>query len=113
NLSKVVRKYFRRTDGKPIELAPFHLELLEMMFKGGKHVVNWPTDHGKSTVVSYLFPILSLMDNPDETHIICGANISDSKSRLQAIQMELETNELLIRDFPHLAKPTKKEGRRW
>src|SRR2546421_248698 len=46
NLSKVVRKYFRGTDGKPIELAPFHLELLEMMFKGGKYVVNWPTDHG-------------------------------------------------------------------
>lgn len=84
-----------------------------MMFEGGKYVLNVPTDHGKSVVTTFLFPILSLIENPNESHIICGASLADSKSRLQAIQFELETNRGLILECPRLARPPEREGRIW
>jgi hypothetical protein len=94
-------------------LEEFHLEALEAMFAGGHLVINWPTDHAKSTMGCFLFPLLSLMENPDETHIICGANINDSKRRVQALTREIETNAALTRDFPWIAKPEEKNGRVW
>lgn len=95
------------------DLEEFHLEALEAMFDGGHVIVNWATDHAKSTMGTFLFPLLSLMENPDETHIICGANINDSKRRVQALQREIETNKELVKDFPWLAKPQEKDLRIW
>lgn len=95
------------------DLQSFHLEILERMFEGGRMVVNLPTDHGKSTISCFIFPILSLMNDPNETHIICGVNINDSKRRVKAIQRELETNKELIRDYPWIAKPKEKDARLW
>lgn len=92
------------------EYMPFHIELLEMMFAGGTYVVNWPTDHAKSWMTSYFFPILSLMENPDEAHIICGPTREDSERRVQMIARVLEgqagpTSKELIRDYPHIQRP--------
>lgn len=93
-------------------LQDFQLEALEAMFEGGYLVINWPTDHSKSTTGTFLFPLLSLMENPDETHIICGANLADSKRRLKALELEIETNQALVRDFPWVGKPAR-EQRIW
>lgn len=95
------------------DLEEFHLEALHEMFLGGYLVINWPTDHAKSTMGCFLFPMLSLMKDPDETHLICGANINDSKRRVQALTREIETNTALVRDFPWIAKPEEKAGRIW
>jgi hypothetical protein len=95
---------------------PFHIELLELMFQGGnKIVVNWPTDHAKSMMATFFFPLLSLMHNPDESHIICGANFQDSKRRLQAIQRELEhpTHPELLEHFPWLERPKSRVSTSW
>lgn len=94
-------------------LEEFHHEALQAMFDGGYLVINWPTDHAKSTMGCFLFPLLSLMENPDETHIICGANINDSKRRVQTLTREIETNKELVKDFPWLARPEEKDGRVW
>src|SRR5215472_7520850 len=107
NIPEICKEYFGW------ELQEFHLEALQAMFEGGYLIVNWPTDHAKSTMGCFLFPLLSLMENPDETHIICGANINDSKRRVQALTREIETNKALVRDFPWIAKPEDKVGRVW
>jgi hypothetical protein len=101
NIREICQEYFGW------KLEEFHLEALQLMFEGGYLVINWPTDHAKSTMGGFLFPLLSLMNNPNETHIICGANLNDSKRRVQALAREIETNEALIRDFPWLDKPDK------
>ena len=98
-IGDLLHRYFE------FEWMPFHVALLEEMFRGGTWVVNWPTDHAKSWMTSYFFPLLSLMENPDESHIICGASLSDSKSRIQMIQREIETNTALIADYPWIKKP--------
>ena len=107
NIRPLCKKYF------DWELENYQVEVLEAMFEGGYLVVNLPTDHGKSSLGCFLFPLLSLMENPNETHIICCANIADARRRVQALQLELETNKALIRDFPHLAKPTSRANRVW
>lgn len=83
------------------------------MFDGGYLCCNVPTDHAKSTMGTFLYPLLSLLDNPNESHIICGANINDSKRRVKMVELELETNSALTKDFPWVAKPEEKESRVW
>jgi hypothetical protein len=95
------------------DMQPFHVEILRKMFEGGRMVVNLPSDHGKSTLGTFVFPILSLIDNPNESHLICGANINDSKRRVAAIQRELENNTKLTGAFPWVKKPEGKAGRTW
>lgn len=107
NIRPLCKKYF------DWELENYQIEVLEAMFEGGYLVVNLPTDHGKSSLGCFLFPLLSLMENPNETHIICCANIADARRRVQALQLEIETNKALIKDFPHLAKPTSRANRVW
>lgn len=108
NIRYICKEYFGWED-----LQDFHEEALDAMFEGGFYVINWPTDHAKSTMGCFLFPLLSLMQNPDESHIICGANINDSKRRVQALELELETNQKLVADFPHVAKPQDRGQRVW
>ncbi len=107
NIREICKEYF------DWDLEEFHLEALHEMFLGGYLVINWPTDHAKSTMGCFLFPLLSLANDPDETHIICGANINDSKRRVQAISREIETNRAFINYFPWVGKPEDKTGRVW
>lgn len=107
NIKEICAEYFDWA------LQDFHLEILTAMFEGGYLCVNLPTDHAKSTMGTFLFPLLSLIDNPNESHIICGANINDSKRRVKMLELEIETNQALVSDFPWLAKPEDKESRTW
>ena len=88
--------------------TPHIYALLLDMFAGGKHLAEWSTDHGKSLTVTKFFPALSLMENPDEAHIVVCANDSDSKRRVIDVRTEFEENTRLIADFPWLKKPTNK-----
>lgn len=104
-IPELLEKYFS------FPAVPHVVKLLQWMFEGGRIIANLPTDHAKSITATFFFPILSLMENPDESHIICGANINDSKRRLQTIQRHLVANtpqsKQLIRDYPWIAKPSK------
>ena len=107
NIKELCAEYFNWA------LQDFQLEILEAMFEGGYLAVNVPTDHSKSTMGTFLYPLLSLIDNPNESHIICGANINDSKRRVKMLELELETNKPLLQKFPWIGKPEDKEGRVW
>jgi hypothetical protein len=92
------------------EFEPVHVYYaLRLMFKGGRYVFQWSTDHAKSLTGLFFFPIASLASDPDGAHLIMGANEADSKSRLQMVQRELEhpRNPQLLADFPWLKKPRK------
>lgn len=108
NLREICAEYFNWAG-----IQDYHIEILEAMFEGGYLIVNVPTDHAKSTMGTFLFPILSLMENPDESHLVCGANLNDSRRRVMAIGRELETNAKLIYDWPWLARPDARAGREW
>ncbi len=122
---ELLYKYFQFPDYWPYERPPrkgaaedgvSHVnELIDLMFEGGSHVVNLATDHIKSLSSQFFFPILSLMEDPDEAHILIGSNLNDSKRRLQMIQRELETNMALVNDYPWLKKPVnaKQQGIAW
>jgi hypothetical protein len=88
--------------------TPHIYALLLDMFAGGKHLAEWSTDHGKSLSVTKFFPCLSLMENPDEAHIVVCANDADAKRRVIDVRTEFEENTRLIADFPWLKKPTNK-----
>ncbi len=87
--------------------VPHVVQLIRDMFGGGRLLAEWATDHGKSLAGTKFFPILSLMENPDESHIVVGANIDDAKRRLIDVRFELEENHELLADFPWLKQPTK------
>jgi hypothetical protein len=109
----LARYYFRGQDGEPYRLQDYHVEILEAMFEGGYLIVNVPTDHMKSSLGCFLFPLFSLMEDPDESHIICGATVNDSKRRVQTIERELESNKELIKDFPWMGRPEERDSRIW
>ena len=90
---------------------PQHVyDALDLMFEGGKLVFQWATDHAKSDTGTFYFPIASMAENPDESHIVLGSNFADAKRRLQKVSRELENNQALLRDFPWLKKPIKPKG---
>lgn len=107
-----LKRYFNFPDDEypePTGSVPHVVNLLEEMFIGGKVVAEFATDHCKSMAACKFFPILSLAENPDESHILMGANESESKRRLQVVQRELEggdeLSDRLLADFPWLRKP--------
>ena len=106
-IPQLLREYFS------FDPMPFHARAIHDMFAGGKYVKAWPTDHAKSLTSSYWFILLSLMNDPNESHIICGANINDSKRRLRALQFAIQTNKLLARDYPWIGKPKRKDDSSW
>lgn len=91
------------------EVAHVNL-LLEEMFVGGYLLGLFATDHAKSITADKFFPILSLAENPNESHILMCANFADARRRVQVVERELETNFDLIRDFPWLKKPERIKG---
>lgn len=91
--------------GREIDTVEHVVVALQEMFRGGKQVKQWATDHCKSDTLCFFFPIASLADGPDEAHILLCANFQDAKRRLQKVQRELESNQQLIRDYPWLKKP--------
>src|ERR1700682_5249246 len=113
-----LKRYFDFPNGEyeePTGDVPHVNNLLEEMFLGGKIVAEWATDHCKSMTACKFFPILSLAENPDESHILMGANERESIRRLQVVQRELEggteLSDRLLADFPWLKKPERPKGR--
>lgn len=91
--------------GRKIGHVPHVTYALQRMLGGGMLCFRWATDHAKSKTGTFFFPILSLAAGPDEAHILCCDNFDDSKRRVQQLERELESNTLLIDDFPWLRKP--------
>src|SRR5665213_2307735 len=108
-----LKRYFDFPDDKypePGGTVPHVVNLLEEMFKGGYLLGMFATDHAKSITADRFFPIRSMADNPNESHILMCANASDARRRVQVVERDLETNFDLTRDFPWLKKPERPKG---
>ena len=108
-----LKTYFNFPDDEypePGGTVPHVVNLLEEMFEGGYLLGMFATDHAKSITADRFFPILSLAENPDESHILMCANAADARRRVQVVERDLETNHDLIRDFPWLKKPERPKG---
>lgn len=76
----------------------------------GKRVVRVePREHGKTTVISLALPLYCLAYELKWFILLIGEGGSVAQSNLATLTMELEQNELLLKDFPHLAP--KRDGK--
>ncbi|HZK74460.1 MAG TPA: hypothetical protein VFD88_10700, partial [Clostridia bacterium] len=93
--------------GCEIGHVPHVTNALQLMLTGGMLIFRWFTDGAKSKTGTFFFPITSLAAGPDEAHILCTDNFDDAKRRVQQLERELETNTLLLEDFPWLRRATR------
>lgn len=69
----------------------------------GKRVVRVePREHGKTTVISLALPLYCLAYQTKWFILLIGEGGGVAHSNLSTIVTELEENELLLKDFPHL-----------
>ncbi|WMN01679.1 phage terminase large subunit family protein [Rhodococcus erythropolis] len=102
--------HLRRDDG-PMSLAQFHLDLAEYAKTwmnpddAGRHCFIAPRNSGKSTWLFTLLPIWAAAHG----HLKFIAAFSDSANQatqhLQTFKGELDTNELLRKDYPEFVQP--------
>lgn len=84
-----------------------HFDLFESIDRlspaTGKRVVRVePREHGKTTVISLALPLYCLAYQLKWFILLIGEGGTVAKSNLATLVMELEENELLLKDFPHL-----------
>jgi len=99
-------KYFFRQFGE------FHTELLEELKSLIKHEGNRllyviPRNHGKSTVISFLFPLWLLLFRKKEFILIVSASDELAISLMNDVKAELSSNETIIEDFGNLKSSEK------
>lgn len=70
--------------------------------KGKKVVRVEPRMHGKTTIISLALPLYCLAYKLKWFILMVGEGSGTSKQNLASLVTELEENELLIKDFPHL-----------
>lgn len=76
----------------------------------GKRIVRVePREHGKTTVISLALPLYCLAYKLKNFILLIGEGGSVAASNLATLTTELEENELLLEDFPHLAP--KRDGK--
>lgn len=82
-----------------VELA----KLIRQM--GGRLAVAAPRDHAKSTIVSLVFALWCLLYEKEKLILIVSATKEQAIMHLGHIREQLQTNELLIQDFPEVCQP--------
>jgi predicted phage terminase large subunit-like protein len=88
------------------EPAPFHLELyneMEAKVCNKRFVCAAPRGHGKSVLVSLIYPLWCICTNRKRFIVIISSSSNIAEGFLGSIIRELEGNELLRRDFGDLA----------
>ena len=73
--------------------------------KGGRLAVAAPRDHAKSTIVSLAFALWCLLYEKEKLILIVSATREQAIMHLGHIREQLQTNELLIQDFPEICQP--------
>lgn len=82
----------------------------------GKRVVRVePREHGKTTVISLALPLYHLAYQTRWFILLVGEGGAVAQSNLATITDELENNELLLQDFPHLIpkRDSKGQNEKW
>ncbi len=92
-----------------LPLAPFQLHIIEGLLKEPRLAIAAPRESGKSVLTGIAFPLWSMLTGRVRFQIDIGASLDHSRSNVLAIREELESNELIIRDFGP-QKPELTEG---
>lgn len=107
NFLRFRRLYFAHYHKHPD--APFHVELSGLLdgmtySRGMKSAIAAPRDSAKSTIISLQY-VLYCICYDLEKFILLVSNTSDQAAELlSSVKKELETNELLMRDFPEASE---------
>ena len=71
--------------------------------RGFKHAIAAPRGNAKSSIISAIYPLWCIAYNKKKFIILVSDTIGQAKDFLADITREIANNELLLRDFPHLA----------
>lgn len=69
-----------------------------------------PRKFGKTTIINLVLPLQALAYQRKKFVLIIGESSGAAEGNLATITQELETNELLLEDFPHLAPAMDPKG---
>lgn len=78
-----------------------------------RYVVAAPRGHAKSTVVSLAYVLWCVAHQKENFILLLSATKEQASELLTTIKKELETNSLLMEDFPEMCYPTGKTPRPW
>lgn len=97
-----------------------HNELFEMLLKattsrGARLAVAAPRGHAKTTLVSLAYVLWCVLYGHEKFVLLVSATKDQAETLLKGIKEELQTNPLLIQDFPQLCYPagTKSGPKPW
>lgn len=94
------------TTGERVPFGPHHEELFDLVEgeEGSKHIVRAePREHGKSTIMDLVVVLWWLATRRKHFIVLVGDTASQAEGQLHAVIEEIEGNDLLAGDFPHLA----------
>jgi hypothetical protein len=92
----LVRYFGHRLDAM---LEDFHIRLIDTALNDPRGLVLFPAQHGKTTIISTMLPILAALRNPNIRIAIIAKNDDEAAAIMSSIKSELEQNELLIADY--------------
>jgi len=104
--------------GGHVPFGPHHLELFDLVEEEGtdKHILRAePREHGKSTVMDLVVVLWWLATRRKHFIALVADTSSQAEGQLHSVIEEIEDNELLWTDFPHLqpALDRKKQYVKW
>lgn len=102
---RFARTYFARHFQKPFcELHDYIFERIDAdaPATGKREAIIAPRKFGKTTIINLVLPIQELAYRRKHFVLIVGESSGAAEGNLATITQELETNELLLEDFPHL-----------
>ena len=93
------------TTGERVPFGPHHHELFDLVQEGGtdKHILRAePREHGKSTVMDLIVALWWLATKRKHFVVLVADTSLQAEGQLHSVIEEIEENELLLADFPHL-----------
>lgn len=115
NSEEFARTYFPRHFSKPsCEMHTYVFRRMnepeDMHPHGQREAIIGPRKFGKTTQINVVLPIWRMAYRKKHFVLIIGESSSAAESNLATITQELETNDLLLGDFPHLAPAVDPKG---
>lgn len=117
-----IRAFAKIYLGSHFSLPPsrMHLELFELLEeatakRGSRIAIAAPRGHAKSTVVSLAFVLWAITFGLERFVVLISNTADQAADLLAAVKYELESNPLLLADFPEVAEPpgVKPAPKRW
>ncbi len=115
DFAKFRRYYFKKNHALPD--APFHGEIAaalgEMRLRrGARLALAAPRGSAKSTLIALEYVIYCICRHAEEYIVLVGHTADRAEEALQNVKREMETNELLLQDYPEVCR-FKPAPRRW